>query len=357
VTTRLSESLLLRPSDVAPSHAGWEIIGVLNPAVAVVGDDVVMLVRVAERPAEKRLGLTALPRWRSDSQVAVDWIEDVGVQPVDARVVAMKRTGNLRLTSVSHLQVLRQSKQDSGSWSTEGVLLPKAEYEEFGIEDPRITKIGNTFWITYVAVSKFGALTALLSSTDLVKFERHGIIFPCENKDVDLFPQAIAGEFFALHRPNPSSHFSPPSVWLARSPDLMHWGGHRPLLHGCQPWEGDRVGSGTPPILIDEGWLLLYHGSEVSQVDGRVGRYAAGGLLLDRHDPTHVIGRSSVPIMVPKAPFELNGFVPNVVFPTAMIDRGGTLQVFYGAADTCVAMAEFSKQEMLESMTPQAGTS
>ena len=97
---------------------------------------------------------------------------------------------------------------------------------------------------------------------------------------------------------------------------------------------------------------MLYHGSETSNIAGKVGRYAAGAVLLDRHDPSRVIARSTEPIMTPTANFEINGFVPNVVFPTGIIDCGDVLQVFYGAADTCVAMAEFSKRALLESMTP-----
>ncbi len=360
MTTRLQASLLLRPSDIRPSQVGWDIVGVLNPAVALVGDELVMLARIAERPSEKRLGQTALPRWLCTGEVAIDWTDDVELQPIDARVVAMKRTGARRLTSISHLQVLRREKEDDGRWIAVASLLPETEFEEFGIEDPRITKIGNTYWITYVAVSKLGACTALMSSTDLVTFKRLGVIFPCENKDVVLFPQTFDGDYVALHRPNPSSHFSPPSIWMARSPDLIHWGRHQPLLSGIEHWESDRVGSGTPPILIEQGifeagWLLLYHGSEVSGEVGMVGRYAAGALLLDRYDPSRVIARSTFPIMTSTTAFELDGFVPHVVFPTAMLDRGDTLQVFYGAADTYIATAEFSKQKMLGSMTPQGG--
>jgi len=353
MSKRLRESLLLRPSDIRPSQPGWEVVGVLNPAVVETADDLVMLARVAERPGEKRAGLTALPRWHRDGEVAVDWLDDECLQPIDARVVAMKKNGSLRLTSVSHLQVLRQSIKTGGSWTATASLLPETEYEEYGIEDPRITKIEDTYWITYVAVSKFGALTALMSSTDLVKFERHGIIFPCENKDVVLFPQTFDDDFVALHRPNPRSHFSPPSIWMARSPDLIHRGRHESLLSASQLWEGDRVGSGPPPILIDEGWLLLYHGSASSHVAGEVGRYAAGALLLDRYDPSQVLARTAEPIMTPTVAFEVCGFVPNVVFPTAMLDRGDTLHLYYGAADTCIGMAEFSKRAIFESMTTQ----
>ncbi len=194
MTNRLRESLLLQPSDITPSQGGWEVVGVLNPAVARVGDDLVMLARVAERPSEKRCGLTALPRWKSNGEATVDWIGDGALRELDARVVALKSTGDLRLTSVSHLQVLRRSSQAKDNWgndhwNSEVLVLPEGESEEFGIEDPRITKIDDTYWITYVAVSKLGAVTALMSSTDMVTFKRHGIIFPCENKDVVLFPQ------------------------------------------------------------------------------------------------------------------------------------------------------------------------
>ncbi|QDV24935.1 Beta-1,4-mannooligosaccharide phosphorylase [Aureliella helgolandensis] len=344
---------MLRPSDIAPSHEEWEVVGVFNPAVAVMDDEVVMLVRVAERPVPTSSGRVALPRWQSTGDVTVDWFEDEDVQPVDARVVATKPSGNLRLTSISHLRVFRQSIKAPNGWRAAGGILPEADFECFGLEDPRITNIDGTFWITYVAVSELGAVTALLSSIDLVNFKRHGIIFPCENKDVVLFPQKIDGGYLALHRPNPHSHFSPPSIWTAQSPDLLHWGRHAQLLGGRQSWERDRVGAGTPPILIDEGWLMLFHGSETSRVKGQVGCYTAGALLLDRHNPAQILARSMSPTMAPTASFETHGFVPNVVFPTALLDQGDTLAVYYGAADSCVGMAEFSKDAILQSMTIQ----
>ena len=354
MTLRLSTALLLRPRDVQPSQCGWEVVGVLNPAVVAVGDELFMIARVAERPAERRPGWTALPRWTACGGTAVDWIRDGDLLPSDARVVTTKINGNLRLTSISHFQLLRQSVVD-GDWETVGVLRPEGPWEEYGVEDPRITRIDGMYWITYVAVSRSGAATALMSSRDLVTYERHGIIFPSENKDVVLFPDRIAGEYVALHRPTPKSHFHPPQIWIARSPDLVHWGRHAPILGGWHPWEADRVGSGTPPVLIDEGYLMLYHGSAVSQIAGTVGPYAAGACLLDREDPSHVIARSREPIMLPTTDFEKSGFVPNVVFPTAQLDLGEHIGVFYGAADTCIAMTLLSKRSILDSLE-QAGT-
>ncbi len=347
---RLSDSLLLEPCDIQPSQSGWEVVGVFNPAVTMVGDQLLMLARVAERPAEKRHGSTPLPRWTSDGAAEVDWVRDEDLHKTDARVVALNHGGDLRLTSVSHFQIYRQSKLANETWEYVAALLPTGPWEEYGIEDARITKIDKIYWITYVSVSRSGAATAIMSSADFVTFQRHGIIFASENKDVILFPNRIAGNFVALHRPNPRSHFRPPQIWIARSPDLLHWGRHEPILSGRQCWEGDRIGSGTPPILIDEGWLTIYHGSESSNVAGTVGRYAAGALLLDRDDPSRVISRSREPIMLPTTDYETSGFVPNVVFPTAMLEIGDELQVFYGAADTSVAMTRFSKRTVLDSL-------
>lgn len=347
---RLSNSLLLQPRDIQSSQSGWEVIGVFNPAVVMAGDQRVMLARVAERPAEQRPGWTALPYWSQSDEKLVDWVRDEDIRPADARVVALHPGGDLRLTSVSHFQLFHQSTTGHGAWEPVAVIQPQGVLEEFGIEDPRITKIDDIYWVTYVAVSRSGAATALMSSTDMKKFERHGIIFPSENKDVVLFPNRIAGDYVALHRPNPRSHFHAPQIWTSRSPDLIHWGRHIPILSGIEPWEGDRVGSGTPPILIDEGWLTLYHGSAPSAIAGTVGRYAAGALLLDRDDPSRVIARSAEPIMFPTTDYEMLGFVPNVVFPTAMLDLGEDLQVFYGAADTCVGMVQFSKRSVLNSL-------
>lgn len=356
MTARLSGSLLLQPTDIQPSGTDLEVIGVFNPAVSLVDGQLVILARVAERPVEKRIGWTALPYWSESGRVAVDWVRDEDLHAVDARVVAQKSSGHLRLTSISHFQLLRQATLGSGAWEPLGSLLPEGPCEEYGIEDPRISKIDDTYWITYVAVSRYGAATALLSSTDLIAFQRQGIIFPSENKDVVLFPERIGGQYVALHRPNPNSHFSPPQIWLARSPDLLHWGQHEPLVSGAQAWEGDRIGSGTPPISTEQGWLTLYHGSAISNTAGLVGCYAAGALLLAHEDPSRVIARSIEPIMLPTTDFETEGFVPNVVFPTAMVDSGEDVQVFYGAADTCVAMGWFSKRSILDALVSQSGS-
>ena len=214
----------------------------------------------------------------------------------------------------------------------------------------RITAIGNRFWITYVAVSRHGAATALASTTDFRTFERHGIIFCVENKDVVLFPEPIGGEYAALHRPNGATPFTRPEMWVARSPDLHSWGRHQPLSWGAEVWETGRVGAGPPPIHAPEGWLLIYHGNRRPERPGAVGVYSAGAILLDQEDPAHILKRTSQPFFTPTTDFERNGFVPDVIFPTGIVEAGDSLLIYYGAADACTAVVEFSRAELLGSL-------
>ncbi len=342
------EKLLLQPEDVSPSTGDFEVIGVFNPGAIEVNEGVVLLVRVVERPCERRAGFTPLPRWEDGGGV-VDWVADDELEPLDSRVVRGRSDGLLRLTFTSHLQVLRSV--DGRSVVGQGVrLLPETVCEEFGIEDPRITRIDNRFYITFVCVSRHGAATALASTDDFVAFQRHGVIFCPENKDVVLFPEQINGHYAALHRPTTAQAFCRPEMWFAQSADLMHWGTHRPLAGARAEWESDRVGAGPPPIRTERGWLEIFHACRRSDVVGQVGTYSAGAMLLDLENPSRVIARSTEPILMPTAEFEQQGFVPNVVFPTGIISRGDMLQIFYGAADTYTGVAELSLTELLDSL-------
>ena len=116
-------------------------------------------------------------------------------------------------------------------------------------------------------------------------FDRHGVIFCPENKDVVLFPERIDGQYVALHRPNAATPFCRPEMWVARSPDLIHWGRHECLHGGGAEWETGRVGAGTPPVRVDAGWLEIYHGNRQPTRPGEVGTYATGVLLLDPTNP------------------------------------------------------------------------
>ena len=344
---RLFQKRLIAPSDLCPSQDGLEVVGAFNPGAIAVGDEVVLLVRVAERPREQRPGFTGLPRWQPGSGVVVDWVKDEELTPLDPRVVRRNADGLVRLTFTSHLRILR-SPDGRSLESFEGdQITPEAETEEFGVEDPRITRIGDMFYFTYVAVSRHGAATALASTRDFRAFERHGVIFHPENKDVVIFPEQIDGEYLCFHRPNAATPFCTPEMWLARSSDLVNWGRHEPFLGGAAEWNTGRIGAGTPPIRTEDGWLEIYHGNRLPEGEQAVGAYAAGALLLDLADPARVLRRSPTPILEPEADFERRGFVPDVVFPTGIVERGESLLVYYGAADCAVGVVELSRPELL----------
>ncbi len=262
-----------------------------------------------------------------------------------------KSDGLVRLTFISHLRVIRCGDGRSVRDVTNVTFRPQNELEEFGVEDPRITPLNGRFYFTYVAVSRHGPATALASTTDFRTFTRHGIIFCPENKDVVLFPEKIGGTFAALHRPVCGTPFTRPEMWVARSPDLIHWGAHTPLTLSGGAWQSGRVGAGPPPVRVAGGWLALYHGNRHPTRPGEVGTYYGGALLLDATDPTRVLKRTAEPFMQPEANFEREGFVPNVVFPTGVAEDGEKLLVYYGAADAVTAVAEFSSVELLGAMT------
>jgi predicted GH43/DUF377 family glycosyl hydrolase len=325
------------------------VVGTFNPGAVEVGDEVVILLRVAETVREVREGWVGLPSWNEGSLV-IDWALADEVEQLDPRIVRRKVDGLVRLTFTSHLRVLRSRDGKAIDDLDAGRFIPQTRYETFGVEDPRITKLDDRYYITYVSVSSHGAATSLASTTDFQRFERHGVIFHPENKDVVLLPDRVGGEYVAIHRPNAATPFCSPQMWVSRSPDLKRWGRHEYLLGGGAKWSTGRVGAGAPPLRTDHGWLEIYHGNDKSVGEHGVGSYFGAAVLLDLDDPSRVIGHSDGPIMGPEADFERHGFVPNVVFPTGVVEREDRLLVYYGAADANTGVVEFDRAELMDSL-------
>ena len=351
---RLSNQCLLRPSDFKASQPDLEVIGAFNPGAIATDDGVVLLVRIAEEARERRPGKVSFPRWDPASKrTVIDWHEEMHLNPLDIRVVKRKQDGLARLTFISHLRVVKSRDGRTIDSIEEIRLEPANEYEEFGVEDPRITRLNDKYYITYVAVSRHGVATALASTKDFRFFERHGIIFYPENKDVVLFPEKINGSYHALHRPNGATPFTKPEIWLAKSPDLIHWGEQQHFLGGSTEWDIGRIGAGTPPIRTEAGWLAIYHGNSKREEEKGIGIYSGGLLLLDLENPCNIRGASGR-VFLPQTDFEIQGFVPNVVFPTGIVQQGDSLLVYYGAADTSTALVEFSLTEALGFVKPRS---
>jgi beta-1,2-mannobiose phosphorylase / 1,2-beta-oligomannan phosphorylase len=273
------------------------------------------------------------------------------VEFIDRRIVRLKPSGNIRLTFISWL--LTAYSRDGTTIDRLGkAFLPQSAYETFGVEDPRLVRFADRCYFTYVAVSQYGIVTALASTSDFVSFQRHGIIFCPENKDVILFPEKIDGRYVALHRPNPQARLTAPEIWIARSPDLICWGQHARLLGSEVAWATAKIGGGTPPVRTDRGWLSFFHGHIASSRPGEVGQYAAGAMLLDLAQPERVLGLTPQPLMVAQEEFERTGFLPDIVFPTGLVRRGNDLLVYYGAADTSTGVARYALDEVLDAIQP-----
>ena len=217
------------------------------------------------------------------------------------------------------------------------VLEPLNEYEAQGVEDPRITRIDDTFYMCYVAYSGTSYQIALARSQNLITWERLGLPLPGElNKDAALFPEKIRGRYCMLHRREPD-------IWIAYSDDLIHWGDHQVVMRPRRgAWDSYKVGANGPPLKTDAGWLLLYHGFAEDKV------YKLGVALLDLNDPTQVLKRQEEPILEPEEEWERHGDVPNVVFSCGQVMTEDTLYVYYGGADTAIGVAMCSKAEVLE---------
>ncbi len=225
---------------------------------------------------------------------------------------------------------------------------PGSSVERFGIEDPRITRIGDEYLIAYTGYSSRGPLVCLAATRDFRAYERRGVILPPENKDAALFPERFGGRFALIHRPVASSQISAADIWLSWSPDLRHWGDHTLLLEAgaAGSWDSAKVGLGPPPLLTSRGWLLLYHGVRTT-ASGAV--YRAGLALLDREQPERVLARLRGWVLGPDEPYERTGDVGNVVFPCGwlLLEDGDTIRVYYGAADSTVCVATSSVAGLL----------
>jgi predicted GH43/DUF377 family glycosyl hydrolase len=246
-------------------------------------------------------------------------------------------------------------------------LEPREPWEYRGVEDPRVTKVdGLGFYLmAYTAFGPQGPRIAIAASTDLDRWSRYGLarfggdLDSCDNKDAAFFPSIVAGpegqpSYALLHRPVNEDR---PGIWISfaaaqdvnRDPRrIMSLTQHRRVAGPEQPWEELKVGAGPPPVKTPEGWLLIYHG-----VAGRLQRgtdlqpavrYSAGAMLLDTQEVRRVIDRTREPLLEPETRAEREGIVANVVFPTALDERGGgTADVYYGMADSRIGVARLRR--------------
>ena len=336
---------VIGPEDVKPSGDDFEVIGVFNAGATRFEDEIILLLRVAERPISKNPDIVSAAVYdlAEERPVMIEFSKDNPENDFsDPRLIITPT--QTYLTSISHLRLGRS--KDGINFEIDDIpsIFPANDYETFGLEDPRISLIGGIYYINYVAVSPIGVTTCLISTKDFNSYRRHGVIFCPENKDVVLFPGKVEGKFYALHRPV-SPLFNKQDIWIAESPDLHCWGNHRRLM-GPRPghWDEAKIGAGAVPFKTDRGWLEIYHGVD------RNNRYCLGAVLLDVAEPWKVIARTKKPILEPQAGYECEGFFGNVVFSCGLICEDDNVRIYYGAADTVICYAELSLKEIIEAL-------
>jgi predicted GH43/DUF377 family glycosyl hydrolase len=253
---------------------------------------------------------------------------------------------------LSHLCAARSVNGVDG-WQIDATPTMPADPEHYpeeiwGIEDPRITWVPELekYAVVYTSYSRGGPGVSLALTKDFVEFERFGVIMSPDDKDAALLPYKIDGRWALIHRPmtNLGAH-----IWISYSPDLRHWGSHKIMLEARKGawWDANKIGLCSPPIQTDRGWLMLYHGVRHTPAGCL---YRLGLALFDAKEPDKCLLRGNQWIFGPEADYERQGDVHDVVFPcgNTMNAEGTSVNIYYGAADSAIALATASVPALLE---------
>lgn len=344
IAERYNQNPILSPKDLKPSNKNMIIECLLNPGIFKFNGKIGLLVRVAERTIQKE-GTISVPIYNNKGKVEIlDFnLNDPKLDSSDARVINYDSVDYL--TTISHLRLLFS---DDGINFYESEEYPsifgEGEYESYGIEDCRVSQLDETYYLTYTMVSPNGVGVGLRTTKNWKEFDKKGMIFSPHNKDCAIFEEKIKDTFYALHRPS-SPELGGNYIWLASSPDTVHWGNHKCIAQTREgKFDSKRLGAGCAPIKTAKGWLMIYHGAT------KENRYCLGAILLDLKDPSVVIARSGTPIMEPMEKYERTGFFGEVIFTNGHIINGDEIKMYYGAADEFVGLATFSINEILKTL-------
>ncbi len=348
----------LRPSLDAPTY----VLGAFNPGLTrLTSGNLLLMVRVAEALRDPVLdGHVRAIRWTAGGYV-LDVHALTGIDMSDPRQFSVRGGSHrlLALTSLSWLLPveLTPDGREIVAVHYDRAMAPNAAWQDYGVEDARITRIGDIWYMTACTVSAERHATALYTSTNGLDWECRGMVLDHQNKDMILFEGKVDGYFMALTRPlgelyfayPPGSPFSGgPSINLARSPDALHW---KPMeAPGIRPRAGStsnmKVGGGSQPILTDAGWLILYHGVETRE---KVGIYRTFWAVLDVNDPGRIIRlEDDLPLIEADpaltASIAHQMYLPTpVVFTTGMADGGADYIVASGEADLACRITHIPK--------------
>ncbi len=241
------------------------------------------------------------------------------------------------------------------------LIVPEKPWERYGCEDPRVTRIGDTYYIFYTALSAYpfsadGIRSAVALTRDFRRIDERHLVTPFNAKAMTLFPEKVGGKYAAILTANTDR--PPATIGLARFDELedmwseAYWKDWYRTLSSheirLQRGDSDHVEIGAPPILVPEGWLLVY--SHIRNYFSERKIFGIEAVLLDRDRPQTILARTEAPLLVPEEEYELYGKVPNIVFPSGALLRRGTLFIYYGAADSTCAVAKCDVKKLTQSM-------
>jgi predicted GH43/DUF377 family glycosyl hydrolase len=271
---------------------------------------------------------------------------------VDGETIILARVEDLR--GISHLSVARSTNGVDGWTVDPKPLLAPAdgiESEQWGFEDPRVVWLPELerWAITCTTYGPPGPAVYLAMTTDFRTVERHGIIKRADDKNAAMLPEQIDGKWILFHRPSEGAVAgSGGEIVLSRSADLDSWSVPEQVLAPREGawWDSRRIGIGPPPLRTDHGWLVIYHGVKDTVAGGL---YRVGLALTDLAEPTHVLHRLPDWVFGSREQYERTGDVPNAVFPCGLIhnEETGQVRLYYGAADTSIALATAQLDDLL----------
>ena len=342
---RFPNNPLILPSAVKPSSPEFEVLCAFNPGATSFDGKSLLLVRVAERPRQEPgyISTVVIDESQGGLKTLRFRLDDPDLDLIDPRIIRHREVNYL--TSLSHFRTAISEDGRNFTISSEPALVGSGPYESYGVEDPRVVRLEDTFYVSYTGVSSLGVVACLARTEDFKTFEKLGVIFGPDNKDIAIFPEKIGGRYYTLHRPA-VKHLGSLAIWLASSDNLQDWGQHQAIIAPrAGKWDCGRVGGGAPPIRTAEGWLNLYHASDANT------RYCVGALLLDLQQPWKVIARAEEPILFPEAPYERQGFMPDIIFHNGLVEKeDGRLDIFYGGGDALTCGCTASVQDILRSL-------
>ncbi|VAX19230.1 FIG01423360: glycoside hydrolase [hydrothermal vent metagenome] len=285
---------------------------------------------------------------KKDVPYRVETVHNAGVTKFENRYVMLFRS-HLR-TGRSIIGIAQSDDGYNFSASKAPFITPEPDgpfgvYEEYGVEDPRISYVEGEYLITYSAYSRHGVRIGLGRTRDFKSFERVALITQADLRNVVIFPEKFNGRYARLDRPH--SEISPWSIWISYSKDLVHWGESEVVMKPLKyHWDEMKIGPGATPIKTGKGWLSIYHGV-FRTMDGAV--YRLGVALHDLEDPSKILGVADEWILEPEDQWEITGYVHNVIFCCgAVAEDDGSVKIYWGGADTVMCVGTASIDELVE---------